>query len=986
MNKKSLAALTVSLLVSGPLLAQYSGWKHSGTLFLNTTPDGANLPASATVEEFPVLIRLHREFFDFGAAKRGGEDVRFSGDGKPLAYEMEQWDAADGVASLWVRVPRIRGNAHEEITMHWGKADAVSESSGRAVFNESNGYVAVMHMGEGVAEEVGLFATRDMNTTGVAGIIGSARRLAGKQGIFCGEKNAHLPAGASPHTTEVWMRPEKSNGRLVGWGNEHGQGKVVMEFQSPPHIRMDCYFSRGNVAGVSRIALGAWTHVAHTYEDGASQIYLNGVLDAANRKDGPPLAIKTPARLYIGGWYNNYDFAGDLDEMRISRVSRSADWIKLQYENQKPFQTLVGPLVGAPVQQGGTFAVSPAAATVPESGHATFTAQARGARKIYWILKSASEKRVVAVDRFSFTYEAGRVSGDQAVTLECRAIYAEGVKSVDIPISVQEKIPDPVFALKAPARWDGRSRIEVEAKLAAGAGDLKTEWSVGPLAVIQEAVPGRLVLKRAQASGKLIVTATLSNGGARIARSVEIEVNEPERDAWVERVPEQDEKPEAGQFYARDASGEGTLHYKGTLKKAAESVFLRLYAEGRLVKTVTAKPDVAGRYALSVKLKSGLIQYKVEFGTGTDTVLDTVEDLVCGDAYLIDGQSNALATDTREQSPADTHPWIRSYARPSQKPEENGGNLWVRPVWKSQNGEKAELGWWGMELAKRLVESQKIPIFIINAAAGGTRIDQHQRSMDDPTDLSTLYGRMLWRVRRAKLTHGIRAIFWHQGENDQGAAGPTGGYGWESYQALFIEMAGAWKTDFPNVQNYYVFQIWPNACGMGGRSGSGDMLRERQRTLPMRFSRMSILSTLGVRPPGGCHYPLTGWAEFAKMIQPLIERDHYGKKAAGPLTAPNLRSAQWGASRDTVVLTFDQPVVWEDKLAGQFYLDGERARVVGGAVSGNVLTLTLAESSPAERVTYLKEIDWSQDTLLLGANGLAALTFANVPLGGPGKN
>ena len=237
------------------------------------------------------------------------------------------------------------------------------------------------------------------------------------------------------------------------------------------------------------------------------------------------------------------------------------------------------------------------------------------------------------------------------------------------------------------------------------------------------------------------------------------------------------------------------------------------------------------------------------------------------------------------------------------------------------------------------------------------------------------------RVEGAKLTHGIRAILWHQGENDQPAAGPSGGYGWESYHEYFKEMAAAWKTDFPNVKNYYVFQIWPNSCGMGGSIGSGDMLREKQRTLPYLFSNMSILSTLGVRPPGGCHYPLEGWAEFARMVQPIIERDHYGLKPTKPITAANLRKATY-ATQDTIALEFDQPVVWADGLAGQFYLDGEKDKVASGSVTGNVLTLTLKgkEASTAQKITYLKETAWSQDTLLNGANGLAALTFCEVPI------
>jgi hypothetical protein len=144
---------------------------------------------------------------------------------------------------------------------------------------------------------------------------------------------------------------------------------------------------------------------------------------------------------------------------------------------------------------------------------------------------------------------------------------------------------------------------------------------------------------------------------------------------------------------------------------------------------------------------------------------------------------------------------------------------------------------------------------------------------------------------------------------------------------------------------------------------------------------MSILSTLGVRPPGGCHFPLVGWAEFARMAQPLLERDHYGKASAVPLTAPNLRRVAYtSAAQDTLTLEFDQPVVWIDTLAGQFYLDGAKDKVASGSVSGSVLTLKLKEPSAAKQITYLKEIAWNQDTLLFGANGLAALTFCEVPL------
>ncbi len=982
-------ALLALLVLSRPATAApYQGWPHSGSIFILTTPEGANLPATAAVEGFPLLVRLHKDWFAFTQARPNGEDIRFSTSaGVSLPFQIEEWDAAKGVASIWVRVPVIKGNERQEIKVHWGKSDAVSESNGRAVFNESNGYLSTWHMDDSLTDEAGSLESKDVKTTPTAGIIGKARRLAGGQGISGGEKISNYPVGSSPHSTEAWFRAEKANVTLLAWGNEQAQGKVVMQFRSPPHVTMDCYFSDGNVAGGSRLPLGQWIHVMHTYEKGNSRLYVNGAPDGIGPARAAPLSIKSPARLWIGGWYHNYNFVGDIDEVRVSKVARSAEWARLQFENQKPQQTLVG-LVVPP---GNSFGVLQEKLTVTEGQSVTLTAQAGGAQKIYWVLKREGREEIVATDRFSFTFDAGRVTGDTAAVLQFKAVFPSEAKTKDIAITIQEDIAEPIFTLKAPRTWDGRKMIEVvpqisnlNAMRSKGAGELKTEWSAGPFAIIKEIAPGKLILTRAQNSGKLNVTATINNGGKPVTQTTTIDVTEPKRDAWVARLPDKDEKPEDGQFYARDDRNQGTLHYNGTLEDSADSVFLKLYADDKLIKTETAKSGADKSYALSVKLKPGLIKYKVEFGTkagGQETVLHTATNLVCGDAYIIDGQSNALATDTGEKSPPETHEWIRSYGRPSQNQKDNQGNLWCNPVWKAQKGEKAELGWWGMELAKRLVESQKMPIFIINAAVGGTRIDQHQRNATNATDISTIYGRMLWRVQQAKLTHGIRGILWHQGENDQGADGPTGGFGWETYHPLFIEMAAAWKQDFPNVQHYYVFQIWPNSCAMGGRDGSGDRLREKQRTLPQLFSNLSVMSTLGIRPPGGCHFPLTGWAEFARLIQPVIERDFYGKEFPHAITPPNLVRASFvGAARDAIALEYDQPVVWADALAGQFYLDGEKGQVNSGSVTGNVLTLKLKAASPAQKITYLKEVAWSQDTLLNGANGLAALTFCEVPI------
>lgn len=112
----------------------YPNWQHSGSMWLLTGPEGADLPDGATVHHFPVLVRLHQDFFDFAQAQPDGDDLRFSSStGERLAFQIEEWNVAQGAATVWVRVPRITGNSRQEIKLYWGNANAVSESNGRKI-------------------------------------------------------------------------------------------------------------------------------------------------------------------------------------------------------------------------------------------------------------------------------------------------------------------------------------------------------------------------------------------------------------------------------------------------------------------------------------------------------------------------------------------------------------------------------------------------------------------------------------------------------------------------------------------------------------------------------------------------------------------------------------------------------------------------------------------------------------------------------------
>ena len=281
------AALLLGLLSNASAQNPYTNWLYSGSMYVLTTPAGANLAGSVSETNFPALVRLNTSFFTFNQAKTNGADVRFTtATGTNLAYQIEEWNPTNGTASIWVRLPLIKGNTNQEIKMYWGKADATSESSGLSVFNSTNGYVTVLHMNETVQDSVGSVTPTDAGTTVTTGMIGKGRSFNGGNGINCGTSITTFPTGSNPHSTEAWFRAGGSGSTIVSWGIDQNQGKLVVQLQSPPRINVDTYFSGGNVSGGSTLALSQWYHVAHTYNSGATRLYVNGVLDGTGGGGG----------------------------------------------------------------------------------------------------------------------------------------------------------------------------------------------------------------------------------------------------------------------------------------------------------------------------------------------------------------------------------------------------------------------------------------------------------------------------------------------------------------------------------------------------------------------------------------------------------------------------------------------------------------------------------------------------------------------------
>jgi hypothetical protein len=989
----------------------YLAWSNSASFYVLTTTNGAYLPAAALETNFPILLRLNATSFNFSQAQSTGADIRFTtASGTGLPYEIEQWDAVKKTATIWVLLPSIRGNTNQQLVMYWGNPTASSQSSGASVFNSANGYCCVLHMNGNVLDSTGSTSPVNNGATPTNAVIGSTAWDLGSGGISVANIT-NFPAGTSPSSTsEIWLRARKVNqwSQIMGWGNQNAYGWNTWIMQigfwqsmggSPLLPAPVTCYGPGQVYGVTPIAAQQWYHVVYTSKNGTGAIYVNGVLDAT--ATGGSQTIVNPQAMAItaiGGGGGD----ADVDEARVSSFVRSTNWIRLEYQNQNPLQTLVGNLV----QPGSTFSVSATNVTMAESTTTNLMAQAGGAAKVYWLLKQNSQSTVIAVDQFACTIAPGRVTGDQSFVIEFKAVYPDGtIQIADVPFTVLDTIPDPVVTLVPSANpWDGRTTMTVTpvisnwaALQAAGVTNLIYNWSLAGVAVTVQnppaiTAPGTftssiMTLLRSQGSGVLTATLVLNNGGASITNTITVTVQPPATDAWLARTPGATEKGVNNQFYARNpGTGLGTIFYNGTQSGSPNSVYVKIYTTdtGSDVPYSTNRQSlVGGAYAFSVPIAAGKATYKLVYGTNYSSV-DTpvgsaVTNIVCGDAYIIDGQSNALATDNVAPNDPTTDPWIRTY----------GKSLgWGYAISK---GSEMQLGLWGWYLAKYLAATYNLPVCIINSAVGGTRIDQHQPNPANRYDTSgdpwsnpyNIYGNLLTRVSGGKLTHGIRGVFWHQGENNSGAADPTGDFDYKSYQAYFMNMTGAWKQDFPNIQRYIVWQVMPAPCSMGP---VGDQLREAQRTLPRMFSNMDMLNTLGIAGYEGCHFSPTGYANFALRLRPLVGKDYYNVNSNVVVTAANLVRAYYTTTaRTEIALEFDQGMTWNTYAKANFYLDKVGSKVSSGSASGNVVKLQLSSAGGTNStLDYLEDAHWSYgettSSLLYGTNAIPALTFADVPI------
>lgn len=354
----------LGIAMSSVASAQESSWWQADWKYRKPiTLDLAAAKLASDAGRSTVLVRLHGGNFAFDGVSPNGADLRFVGsDGRTvLNHQIEQFDATLGMASIWVDVPALRMGTPQTIWLYYGNANAPAAASAQLAFDPD--YVAVLHFGEadGAPRDTTAYGNHARNAVPRLddGVIGRGGSLLGEALVIPASPSLALAQGGAL-TFSAWIRPDHLGANQAVYARRDGANAVIAGLDAGvPFVAVN----GARASGKTAISAGQKTHFALSAGNGQVVLYVNGnevarletVLPALNSDIliGADAAspVAAPAAGEVVQPQVATAFTGMIDEVRLSKVARSAGLLQADVASQGADAKLVA--FGADEQSEG---------------------------------------------------------------------------------------------------------------------------------------------------------------------------------------------------------------------------------------------------------------------------------------------------------------------------------------------------------------------------------------------------------------------------------------------------------------------------------------------------------------------------------------------------------------------------------------------------------------------------------------------------------
>jgi hypothetical protein len=295
-----------------------------------------------------------------------------------LSYDREAQNLTTGAAAIWVKIGSLSSSADTKIYLFYHNSSVTTDQSNATAVWDSN-YLAVNHMQLASGNYTISVAATDsttanplpinmfpiaVNVAGITGMIGGGADLSGGGAFANLGPYTNFPAngGPAPFTLEGWFnvngQTSVGNAYCFGANSATGDRWSIYWFGTS-----NTWIVEGQSVGVSFAgATSGWHRIVTILPSGSTtfgqaKVYVDGVI-AAVSASGQVLSPQYTAvngysaGLTCGSLVPVEQFAGLMDELRISKIERSQDWVTTEYNNQS--NAVAFALVGAESALAGT--------------------------------------------------------------------------------------------------------------------------------------------------------------------------------------------------------------------------------------------------------------------------------------------------------------------------------------------------------------------------------------------------------------------------------------------------------------------------------------------------------------------------------------------------------------------------------------------------------------------------------------------------------
>ncbi|KKP33149.1 MAG: hypothetical protein A2360_00550 [Candidatus Staskawiczbacteria bacterium RIFOXYB1_FULL_32_11] len=313
------------------------GWNYRNKI----TISHSNL--TSNISNFPLYVKIAETSgasTNIGAnALSNGHDIRFTLADKitTIPFERESFSIVSNnlIADFWVKVPEISSLQDTDIYIYYGKSDAIDTEDTANVWDEN--YKGVWHLRElgsgsaGDYKDSTSFASNSINTSSqpsqVVGKIGKAQSFDGTEKINTDAIAHNILAGN--FTFEAWANPTTLNGNTY-------RCFMTNESESPKFCTKGSnllgYFT-SDLNSEATLLTNLWQHIVFN-RSGTNTLnfYKNGIVTSSSPTSSGTLGSSEIMTIGQNG-NNSNSFEGIIDEVRLSNIARSANWVKFEYCN-----------------------------------------------------------------------------------------------------------------------------------------------------------------------------------------------------------------------------------------------------------------------------------------------------------------------------------------------------------------------------------------------------------------------------------------------------------------------------------------------------------------------------------------------------------------------------------------------------------------------------------------------------------------------------